>query len=379
MRANLLRAMSHDLRTPMNAIIGYAQLMEAHWGEKEPTTDYLRKLKDASQFLLSLIGNILEMARIESGKETLHEEPWDLSQLQNTLDILLDNEISKKHLTIQKDLHLPHPDVICDAMKVREIIMNLLSNAVKYTPDNGTIALSVDELPSDQNAFTTLRIIVADSGIGISKEYQPHLFEAFSREHDSSESGIIGSGLGLKIVKSFVDLMNGQIQVDSEPGKGTQFTIMIPLRIASMEDRQTLQKQAPSDLHILKDIRVLLAEDNPLNAEIAQTVLEDAQMQTELATDGASAQSMLKNAPAGYYDLILMDIQMPHMNGYQAARAIRALPDERSSIPIIAMTANAFKEDKEAAFAAGMNDYIIKPVDISSLLQKLAAVLSSGI
>ena len=146
-----------------------------------------------------------------------------------------------------------------------------------------------------------------------------------------------------------------------------------------MEDRQTLQKQAPSDLHILKDIRVLLAEDNPLNAEIAQTVLEDAQMQTELATDGASALSMLKNAPAGYYDLILMDIQMPHMNGYQAARAIRALPDERSSIPIIAMTANAFKEDKEAAFAAGMNDYIIKPVDISSLLQKLAAVLSSGI
>lgn len=378
-KSSFLFAMSHDLRTPMNAIIGYAQLMEAHWGEKEPTTGYLRKLKDASQFLLSLIGNILEMARIENGKETLHEEPWDLSQLQNTLDILLDNEISKKHLTIQKDLHLPHPDVICDAMKVREIIMNLLSNAVKYTQDNGTIDLSVDELPSDQDEFTTLRIIVADSGIGISKEYQPHLFEAFSREHDSSESGIIGSGLGLKIVKSFVDLMNGQIQVDSESGKGTQFTVTIPLRIAPMEDRQTLQKQAPSDLHILKDIRVLLAEDNPLNAEIAQTVLEDAQMQTELATDGVSALSMLKNAPVGYYDLVLMDIQMPHMNGYQAARAIRALPDERSNIPIIAMTANAFKEDKEAAFAAGMNDYIIKPVDISSLLQKLVAVLSSGI
>ena len=173
--------------------------------------------------------------------------------------------------------------------------------------------------------------------------------------------------------------MNGQIQVDSEPGKGTQFTVTIPLRIARPEDRQTLQKQAPSDLHILKDIRVLLAEDNPLNAEIAQTVLEDAQMKTELATDGASALSMLKNAPAGYYDLVLMDIQMPHMNGYQAARAIRALPDERSSIPIIAMTANAFKEDKEAAFAAGMNDYIIKPVDIASLLQKLAKVLSSGL
>ncbi len=378
-KSSFLFAMSHDLRTPMNAIIGYAQLMEAHWGEKELTTGYLQKLKDASQFLLSLIGNILEMARIESGKETLHEEPWNLSQLQNTLDILLDNEISQKHLTIQKTLHLLHPDVICDSMKIREILMNLLSNAVKYTPDNGTITLSVDELPSDQGGFTMLRIIVADSGIGISKEYLPHLFEAFSRERDSSESGIIGSGLGLKIVKSFVDLMHGQIRVDSEPGQGTQFTVTIPLRIARPGDRQALQKQASSDLHTLKGIRVLLAEDNPLNAEITQTILEDAQMQTELATDGASALSMLQNAPAGYYDLILMDIQMPHMNGYQAARAIRALPDERSNIPIIAMTANAFKEDKEAAFAAGMNDYIIKPVDISSLLQKLAKVLSSGI
>ena len=375
-KSAFLFAMSHDLRTPMNAIIGYAELMEAHWGEKETTSEYLKKLKNASQFLLSLIGNILEMARIESGKETLHEEPWNLSNLHDTLDILLDNEISHKELHIQKDFHIQHPDVICDAMKVREIVMNLLSNAVKYTPDGGTVSLAIDELPSDLDGYTVFRIVVTDSGIGISKEYQPHLFEAFSREHNSSESGIIGSGLGLKIVKSFVDLMNGCIYVDSELNKGTQFTVTLPLRLAEPKMAVHSDHSESEDVKLPQNLRILLAEDNPLNAEITQTILNDAGIQTDLASDGQIALSMLQSSPASYYDLILMDIQMPHMNGYQASAAIRQLPDERSKIPIIAMTANAFKEDKDAAFAAGMDNYIVKPVEISSMMRTISSVLA---
>ena len=374
-KSAFLFAMSHDLRTPMNAIIGYAELMEAHWGEKELTSGYLKKLQSASRFLLSLIGNILEMARVESGKETLHEESWNISNLQDTIDVLLDNEINRKNLKIRKDLQVVHPYVICDAMKIREIVMNLLSNAVKYTPDGGTISLHMEELPSDLEGYLALRIVVKDSGIGISQEYLPHLFEAFSRERNSSESGIIGSGLGLKIVKSFVELMNGHITVDSKLGKGTCFTVTLPLRIAPNQYPTASEglSQIPTDN--LTGIRILLAEDNVLNAEITQTILEDAQMQVELACDGQIALSMLNNAPIGYYDLILMDIQMPHMNGYQATAVIRSLPDDRCKTPIIAMTANAFKEDQEAAFASGMDDYIVKPVEIASMIKTISSVL----
>ena len=374
-KSAFLFAMSHDLRTPMNAIIGYAELMEAHWENPVLTNGYLKKLQSASRFLLSLIGNILEMARVESGKETLHEEPWNISNLRDTVDVLLDNEIHRKHLEIHKDFQIVHPYVICDAMKIREVVMNLLSNAVKYTPDGGTISLHMDELPSDLDGYLVLRIVVKDSGIGIGQEYLPHLFEAFSRERNSSESGIIGSGLGLKIVKSFVELMNGRITVDSELGNGTCFTVTLPLRIAPNQHPTASESlsQIPSD-H-LTGIRILLAEDNALNAEITQTILEDAQIHVDLACDGQVALSMLENAPAGYYDLILMDIQMPHMNGYQAAKAIRTLPDMRCQIPIIAMTANAFKEDKEAALAAGMDDYIVKPVEIASMMETISSVL----
>ena len=377
-KSAFLFAMSHDLRTPMNAIIGYAELMEAHWGEKELTTNYLKKLKQASHFLLSLIGNILEMARVESGKETLHEEPWNLLQLQDTVDILLDTEITRKHLTISKMFHVPHPYVLCDAMKMREIFMNLLSNAVKYTPDNGHISLSVEELPSSSSSVTQIRMIVEDSGIGISPEYLPHLFEPFSRERNSSESGIIGSGLGLKIVKSFVTLMNGTVQVDSSPGKGTRFTVTVPLQIVPQDAPEYAKASTICDQEILKNTRILLAEDNILNAEITQTILEDANISVDLAPDGLKALSMLKEAPAGYYDLILMDIQMPNMDGYQATKAIRHLPDERSRIPIVAMTANAFKENKDAAIRAGMNNYIVKPVNISGLLSTIASTLCSA-
>ena len=369
-KSSFLFAMSHDLRTPMNAIIGYAELMEAHWGEKEVTTNYLQKLKGASQFLLALIGNVLEIARIESGKETLNEAPWNLMKLEETLDILLDGEISRKQLTVNRNVNIRHANVYCDALKIREIIMNLLSNAVKYTAEGGKIVLEIEEKPSAQDDFMTLQIRVSDNGIGISKEYVPHIFDAFTRERSSSESGIIGTGLGLRIVKSFVDLMNGDISVESEPGKGTCFTVEISCRKIPEEELQQQMEEQPENVS-LAGRRLLLAEDNGLNAEIAMTILQDADAEVELAADGKIAVDKLQDVPAGYYDAILMDIQMPNMNGYEATKAIRKLTDERAKIPIIAMTANAFEEDRQAALAAGMDDYVAKPVEISELFRTI--------
>lgn len=369
-KSSFLFAMSHDLRTPMNAIIGYAELMEAHWGEKEVTTNYLQKLKGASQFLLALIGNVLEIARIESGKETLNEVPWNLMKLEETLDILLDGEISRKQLTVNRNVNIRHANVYCDALKIREIIMNLLSNAVKYTLEGGKIVLDIEEKPSARDGFMTLQIRVSDNGIGISKEYVPYIFDAFTRERSSSESGIIGTGLGLRIVKSFVDLMNGDISVKSEPGKGTCFTVEISCRKIPEEELQQQMEEQPENVS-LAGRRLLLAEDNGLNAEIAMTILQDADAEVELAADGKIAVDKLKDVPVGYYDAILMDIQMPNMNGYEATKAIRKLTDERAKIPIIAMTANAFEEDRQAALAAGMDDYVAKPVEISELFRTI--------
>ena len=369
-KSSFLFAMSHDLRTPMNAIIGYAELMEAHWGEKEVTTNYLQKLKGASQFLLALIGNVLEIARIESGKETLTEAPWNLMKLEETLDILLDGEISRKQLTVNRNVNIRHANVYCDALKIREIIMNLLSNAVKYTAEGGKIVLDIEEKPSVQDDFMTLQIRVSDNGIGISKEYVPYIFDAFTRERSSSESGIIGTGLGLRIVKSFVDLMNGDISVKSEPGKGTCFTVEISCRKIPEEELQQQMEEQPENVS-LAGRRLLLAEDNGLNAEIAMTILQDADAEVELAADGKIAVDKLKDVPVGYYDAILMDIQMPNMNGYEATKAIRKLTDERAKMPIIAMTANAFEEDRQAALAAGMDDYVAKPVEISELFRTI--------
>ena len=369
-KSSFLFAMSHDLRTPMNAIIGYAELMEAHWGEKKVTTNYLQKLKGASQFLLALIGNVLEIARIESGKETLNEAPWNLMKLEETLDILLDGEISRKQLTVNRNVNIRHANVYCDALKIREIIMNLLSNAVKYTSEGGKIVLDIDEKPSARDGFMTLQIRVSDNGIGISKEYVPYIFDAFTRERSSSESGIIGTGLGLRIVKSFVDLMNGDISVKSDPGKGTCFTVEISCRKVPEEELQQQMEEQPENVS-LAGRRLLLAEDNGLNAEIAMTILQDADAEVELAADGKIAVDKLKDVPVGYYDAILMDIQMPNMNGYEATKAIRKLTDERAKIPIIAMTANAFEEDRQAALAAGMDDYVAKPVEISELFRTI--------
>lgn len=377
-KSSFLFAMSHDLRTPMNAIIGYTALMEKHWGEKEVTAGYLQKLKEAGNFLMDLIGNILEVARIESGKETLTETAWNLCNLEDTLDLLLDRDIYKKQLTLKKNMELQHPKVYCDVLKIQEITMNLLSNAVKYTPEGGMIHFTIRELPYEREGYALFQTVVEDTGIGISKEYIPHLFEAFSREKSSSESGIIGTGLGLRIVKKFVDLMEGSIVVESEIGEGTRFTVKIPHRIATANEyiSEENAKELPEEIK-LNNVRILLAEDNMLNAEIAMTLLADANAYVELAPDGEKALSMLKRATDGYYDLIIMDIQMPHMNGYEATKNIRGLPDGRCRIPIIAMTANAFEEDRKRAIESGMNGYVTKPIKIEELISTIKKILKS--
>lgn len=373
-KTDFLFAMSHDLRTPMNAIIGYANLMESHWGEKEKTKEYLNKLKDSSCFLLALIGNILEVSRIESGKETLHETVWDIRKLNGTLDVLLENEITRKCLKVTRHIDITHQNVLCDTMKLREILMNLMSNAVKYTPTYGSVDVNIEELSAAEPNHMLLRIAVADSGIGINKEYIPHLFEAFSRERNTSESGIMGTGLGLRIVKSFVELMNGTVTVESTQGKGSCFTVEIPLKLALAENSKPNEQQKPEIS--LKGKRILLVEDNALNAEITLTILSDAGIQVEIAENGEIALYMLRTADAGYYDLIIMDIQMPVMNGYDAALAIRKMKDtKKARIPIIAMTANVFAEDIQKVLSVGMNDHVAKPVDMNILVPTMMKYL----
>ena len=314
------------------------------------------------------------MSRIESGKETLHETVWDIRKLNGTLDVLLENEITRKCLKVTRHIDITHQNVLCDTMKLREILMNLMSNAVKYTPTYGSVDVNIEELSAAEPNHMLLRIAVADSGIGINKEYIPHLFEAFSRERNTSESGIMGTGLGLRIVKSFVELMNGTVTVESTQGKGSCFTVEIPLKLALAENSKPNEQQKPEIS--LKGKRILLVEDNALNAEITLTILSDAGIQVEIAENGEIALYMLRTADAGYYDLIIMDIQMPVMNGYQAAKMIRKLPDSRSKIPIIAMTANAFEEDRRAAFEAGMNGYAAKPIEIEKLMRIIAETIN---
>ena len=374
-KSAFLFAMSHDLRTPMNAIIGYADLIDSRWGQEAVCREYLRKLKEASRFLLALIGNVLEVSRIESGNEELHEHPWDLRNLAETLEIL-EGDIAKKKLQVTSRINLPRPYALCDETKLREIVMNLLSNAVKYTPEGGEIELLVEEITGktelSQEEDIRLRIMVSDNGIGIAESYLPHLFEAFSRERDSSESGIMGTGLGLQIVKSFAELMGGTASVTSTQGAGSCFTVEVLLKPA---DEADCKKPLVSEQLSLEGKRVLLAEDNVLNAEITATVLGDVGVLVDLAENGKAALEQLQAVPEEYYDLILMDIQMPHMNGYEASKAIRALPDKRSETMIIAMTANAFEEDRKAAFAAGMDGYISKPVEAEKLRRGIAEAL----
>lgn len=372
-KTRFLFNMSHDIRTPMNAIIGFADLLEKHIDEKERVRDYIGKIKSSSEFLLSLINYVLETARIESGKTSLKKEVRCVSGLIESLADIFEPEVRKKGLTYSYTKDIQHDYVIGDETKVREIFINIIGNSLKYTPAGGKITIDIKELPSDRENYIAYKIVVEDTGIGMSKEYLPHIFEEFSREHTSTESKVVGTGLGLPIVKALIDLMGGTIEIESEVGKGTKTTVMIPFEIATqeqiLEEKQKEKEFVPEDI---KGKRILVAEDNELNAEITLTVLKEKGLLVERAANGKECVEMLKEKPADYYDMILMDIQMPEMDGYQATEMIRNLGDSRAAVPIVAMTANAFEEDRQKALDAGMNAHVSKPVDMNVLFRVMA-------
>lgn len=375
-KTRFLFNMSHDIRTPMNAIIGFSELLEKHIDEKDKAIDYLGKIKSSSNFLLSLINYVLEMARIESGKLVLKKEVGCVTELIESLTDVFETGVKKKFITYSCKTDIQHKYVICDEIKVREIFINIIGNSVKYTPEGGKISVSVKEEPFEKENYIAYRIIVEDNGIGMSKEYLPHIFEEFSREHTSTESKVTGTGLGLPIVKSLIDMMGGTIEVESQLGCGTKMTVVLPFELASekqiLEEKQK-EKEKISDSILGK--RVLLAEDNELNAEIAMTVLKENGLKAERAANGKQCMEMLKKMPEDYYDMILMDIQMPEMDGYEATRRIRNLDDARADIPIVAMTANAFEEDRQKALESGMNAHVSKPVDMNMLFKVMVQIL----
>ena len=376
-KTRFLFNMSHDIRTPMNAIIGFSDLLEKHLDDKEKVHDYIKKIQLSGSFLLSLINYVLEMARIESGKATLRTEVGDAQELLGALNAVFEPAVEKKRLKYNCTLDVEHRFIICDVTKVREIVLNIISNSVKYTPEGGSVTVQIKEIPWEKEGWTAYRILVEDTGIGMGAEYLPHIFEEFTRERTSTESKVVGAGLGLPIVKALIDLMGGTIQVESERGKGSKFEVILPFEIASEEEvKDSYVKKEEKLYNRSKEKRILLAEDNELNAEIAITILEENGFKVERAEDGCKCVELFSEKPAGYYSTILMDIQMPNMDGYTASRKIRDMErEDAKAIPIIALTANAFDEDRNKAFAAGMNGHIAKPIDVGRMVRSIGALV----
>ena len=378
-KTRFLNNMSHDIRTPMNAILGYAQIMEDELNRKEmpEVSEHLEKLQQSGNLLLSIINNVLDMARIESGRMELDENYCRIEDVWKSLFAVFDENAMKKNIALHYAMNVEHEHVLTDVTKVKEILVNILSNAIKYTPASGSVMVDVDELPCDESGYMIVKIRVSDTGIGMSQDYQTKIFEAFTREQNTTKSKIAGTGLGMSIVKKYVDLLGGTINVESELGKGSTFTVTLKHRIA--DESYYIKKhieEPETGSEIFEGRNILLTEDNDLNAEIAEAILERAGLKTERVEDGIQCVNRIMEMPVGTYDMILMDIQMPKMDGYKATQAIRNLPDrDKACIPIIAMTANAFVEDKRDAIAAGMNGHIAKPIQVDKLLSMLAEVI----
>ena len=378
-KTRFLNNMSHDIRTPMNVILGYAQLMENELNGKEmpETLEHLEKLQQSGELLLSIINNVLDIAQIESGRMELDENYCQIEDVWKSLLAVFDVKARKKNITLHYAMNVEHEHVLTDTTKVKEIFVNILSNAMKYTPSGGSVMVDVAELPCDEPGYMIEKIRVSDSGIGMSQEYMTNIFEAFTRERNTTKSKIAGTGLGMSIVKKYVDLLGGTINVESELGKGSTFTVTLKHRIA--DESYYVKKHVESSetgSEILEGRNILLAEDNDLNAEIAEAILKHVGLKIDRVEDGIQCVNRIMEMPVGTYDMILMDIQMPKMDGYKATQAIRHLPDrDKACIPIIAMTANAFEEDKRDAIAVGMNGHIAKPIQIDKLLSMLTEIM----
>lgn len=364
--------MSHDIRTPMNAIIGYTELSRNHLHEPDKLSEYLSNIRTCGQKMLSIIDNILEIARIENNQIVLEESICNIEESFDSCIVMFNTAVQEKHQTITVHKQVANPYVYIDSSHLSEIVLNVISNAIKYTGQNGKIDCCLTQKPHEDADWCYMEISIADNGIGMSEEFQAHIFESFSREHSSTISGIEGTGLGMGIVKNLVDLMHGMIEIQSSPGKGSTFTICIPCRTARKEEAEPRKSSSDRPQKTLAGKRILLAEDNDLNAEIAIELLSEEGLLVDRVSNGVACVEKLEKAAPDFYDLILMDIQMPVMNGYDATRKIRQLEDPfRSSIPIIAMTANAFAEDRQKALFVGMNDHVAKPVDMNVLIPVL--------
>ena len=372
-KTRFLFNMSHDIRTPMNAIIGFSDLLEKHLDDKEKVHDYIKKIQLSGSFLLSLINYVLEMARIESGKATLRTEVGDAQELLGALNAVFEPAVEKKRLKYNCTLDVEHRFIICDVTKVREIVLNIISNSVKYTPEGGSVTVQIKEIPWEKEGWTAYRILVEDTGIGMGAEYLPHIFEEFTRERTSTESKVVGAGLGLPIVKALIDLMGGTIQVESERGKGSKFEVILPFEIASEEEvKDSYVKKEEKLYNRSKEKRILLAEDNELNMEVAKFILESAGATVVLVENGERCVKEFRASEEGEFDAVLMDIMMPIMDGLEATACIRALEREDAmTVPIIAMTAKAFVDDRQKSFAAGMNEHLAKPLEAKEIIKTL--------
>lgn len=378
-KTQFLHNVSHDIRTPMNAILGYSELMKNELKDNDMPRvfEHLNKLQKAGNILLSIINNVLDMARIESGHMELDENYANIEDIRQRLIEMFEDEAKKKNIHVRYTFNVEHKHVMADVTKVEEIFVNILSNALKYTPSNGSVEVNVDELPCDEPGYVIVRTSITDTGIGMSQEYLDKIFESFSRERMTS-SKISGTGLGMAIVKKYVDLLGGTIDVKSILGKGSTFVVTLKYKMA--DEKYYLNKQEENcevDNAIFNGKHILLAEDNDLNAEIAQTILERAGLFVDRVKNGIECVNKVIENPVGTYDVILMDIQMPKMDGYKATCEIRNLQDKaKACIPIVAITANAFEEDKKKAIDAGMDGHIAKPINIEDLFVVLTDILN---
>lgn len=368
--------MSHDIRTPMNAILGFTDIAQKHIDDKNRVEDSLEKVRASGEHLLSLINDVLDMSRVESGKVSIEVEPLCIDTANDNLYSLMNGSAETKNILFTADIDesVTHRWIYADRLQLMRVFTNIISNSVKYTEPGGKINLLAEELPCDKEGYARFRYTVTDTGIGMSEEYLEHVFDPFSRAESATKSGVIGTGLGMSITKNLVEIMGGTIAIESEVGAGTKVTLELEFRIAEPVDPVS---EIPEDIEFnLEGKKILLVEDNELNREIATEILEEEGIIVDTAEDGDVAVEKMRSAVPGQYDLILMDVQMPRMDGYDATRAIRALPDEyAANIPIIAMTANAFDEDRKNALEAGMNGHLAKPVDVSRLLRTLGDVM----
>ena len=368
--------MSHDIRTPMNAIVGYSELMKKELSDPK-LLHYQEMIEQSSKLLLSIINNVLDMARVECGKMELDENYEVVGNISQLVCSAFEAEASRKNIELKESVNVEHKHVLVDSTKLQEILSNLMSNAIKYTSNGGKVTMDTKELPYDREGYVLIQTKVSDTGIGMSEDFLPSLFELFSRERNTTLSKIPGTGLGMAIVKNFVDLMDGSIEVESKLGQGSTFTITLPHKVADFEyTNRSIESSNVRDIDF-KSKRILLAEDNALNAEITTTILTEMGFKVKTVEDGILCVNEIQHQPSNTYDLILMDIQMPNMDGYKATHVIRSLSSpEKANIPIIAMSANAFEEDKKKAFDVQMNDYITKPIDFHKMEAVLKHVLS---